>query len=77
MPAWKAILKTLYTLLVSLSYVAFVALLIMLLFTFKSYLFQSGYSQTSVDVLPSILIAITVQVCNYAFTLLMELIAEF
>ena len=45
MPKWKTILKTIFTMVLNIAYVVLVVEMILLLFLFKTYLYQSGYSQ--------------------------------
>lgn len=44
------------------------ASLILLIIAMKIQMFQSGYAQTAVTILPSILIGVTIQVLSYVYS---------
>jgi len=71
------VLKGVFTVIINLAYVGMVAEAILLLFVFKTYLYQSGYSQTIVQQVPAILISIAVQVFTKVYTILIKSIINF
>lgn len=77
MPKWKTALKTLFTVILNLAYVLLVALVILLLFLFKTYLYQLGLDQNIVNQVPSILIAISSQVFSKIYTVIIKNITIF
>ena len=62
---------------INLAYVGLVTEVILLLFLFKTYLYQLGYPQTIVQQAPAILIAIATQVFNKLYTILIKSIINF
>jgi hypothetical protein len=57
--------------------VALVAEVILMLFLFKTYLYQSGQPQLLVQQLPAILIAVATQIFTKVYTILIKNITEF
>ena len=76
-PRWKSLLKGFFTVVINLAYVGMVTEVILLIFVFKTYLYQSGYSQTVVQQGPAILIAIVVQIFTKIYTILIKSIINF
>ena len=76
-PQWISVLKSIFTVLINLAYVAMLTQVILLLFVFKTYLYQSGYSQTVVQQVPAILISIATQVFIKIYTILIKNIINF
>ena len=70
-------LKGVFTVIINLAYVGLVTEVILLLFVFKTYLYQSGLSQTIVQQVPAILISIAVQVFTQFYTILIKFIINF
>lgn len=66
-----------FTYLITLAYIILMALVIILIFVFKTYLFQTGQPQELVSVVPSLLISIAVQVFNKLYTILIKAITDF
>lgn len=77
MPKWKTALKTLFTVVLNLAYVLLVALVILLLFLFKTYLYQLGLDQNIVNQVPSILIALASQVFSKIYMVIIKNITIF
>ncbi len=61
----------------NLTYVALVAEVLLMLFLFKTYLYQSGFSQTVVQQAPSILIAVATQIFTKVYTTIIKNITNF
>ena len=76
-PAYSVILRRLFAFLISVIYVVLMALVIVLIFVLKTYLFQTGQPQDVVSIVPSILISIAVQVFNAIYTILLKVITDF
>ena len=76
-PAHKTFFKTLFTVVLNFAYVALVAEVILLLFLFKTYLYQRGFPQLVVLHIPSILIAIATQIFTKVYTILIKNITNF
>jgi len=76
-PRWKSILKGIFTVVINLAYVGMVTEVILLLFVFKTYLYQSGLPQTVVQQTPAILISIATQVFTKIYTILIKSIINF
>lgn len=70
-------MKTLFTLILNLAYVFLVALCILLLFLFKTYLYQLGLDQTIVNQVPSILISVASQVFSKIYMIILKKITIF
>ena len=70
-------LKGVFTVIINLAYVGMVTEVILLLFVLKTYLYQSGLSQTIVQQVPAILISIAVQVFTKIYTILIKSIINF
>ena len=77
MPKWKTVLKTSFTFILNLAYVILVAEVMLYFFLFKTYLYQLGLSQTLVQQVPAILIAIATQVFSKVYTILIKNITNF
>jgi len=71
------VLKGVFTVIINLAYVGMVTEVILLLFVFKTYLYQLGLSQTIVQQVPAILISIAVQVFTKIYTILIKSIINF
>ena len=76
-PKWKTVLKTLFTITLNLAYVLLVALVILLLFLFKTYLYQLGLDQKIVNQVPSILISLASQIFNKIYMKIIKNITIF
>lgn len=76
-PGWASVLKLIVGIVANILYLTFVSLVIIEIFILKSVLFQRGYSQSTVNGLPAILIAIAVQVFSYVYIFLIRLITMF
>lgn len=76
-PKWKTALKTIFTVILNLAYVLLVALVILLLFLLKTYLYQKGLDQNIVNQVPSILIAIASQVFSKIYMFIITKITVF
>lgn len=61
----------------NVTYVALVAEVLLLIFLFKTYLYQSGYGQTVVQTTPSVLIAIATQIFTKVYTIMIKNITNF
>ena len=59
------------------AYVALVAMVILMLFLFKTFLYQSGYPQLVVQHIPSVLIAIATQIFTKVYTIMIKNITNF
>lgn len=70
-------LKGVFTVIINLAYVGMVTEVILLLFVLKTYLYQSGLSQTIVQQVPAILISIAVQIFTKIYTILIKSIINF
>lgn len=53
------------------------ALVIVEIFVFKTYLYQSGYDQQIVSIVPSLLISISVQIFTFLYTILIKYLTDF
>ena len=71
------IIKSALTLTLNFAYVIMMAATLLLIFIFKGELYQQGYDQNLVTVLPSILISLAVQVYNFIYSKLIRLIVDF
>jgi len=67
-------LKLIFTFMINLVYVLLVALVIISVFVLKSVMFQTGYSQSAVNTIPSIIIAIIVKIFNHLYGYIIKLI---
>ena len=76
-PAWQTALKTFFTLVVNATYVLLVALVILLLFVFKTYLYQRGLPQQAVNIIPSVLISIASQIFSKIYSIVIRNITIF
>lgn len=76
-PKWITILKSIFTFVINILYLTLVSLVLILIFVLKSVLFVRGYSQNTVNVVPSLLISIAVQLFNLLYTYLIGLITQF
>ena len=76
-PKWQTILKTIFTVTLNLVYVALVTEVILMIFLFKTYLYQSGYPQIFVQQAPSIMIAIATQIFTKIYTIMIRNITNF
>lgn len=61
----------------NLVYVALVTEIILMIFLFKTYLYQKGYAQVIVQQVPSITIAIATQIFTKIYTILIKNITNF
>lgn len=50
---------------------------ILIIFTFKGWLSQKGFSQSTVTAIPSILIALATQLFNFVYRKMLGLLVEF
>ena len=69
--------KSAISLLISLIFVVCMGATILIIFALKTEMYQRGYSQTTVTVLPSILIALSVQAFNFAYQIIVKLLVDF
>lgn len=74
---WVTSIKMSLGIVVNILYVILVALVIIQIFVLKSILFQNGFSQSTINAIPSILISLAVQLFNYLYTFLIKLITTF
>ena len=76
-PAWEITLKYGFTFLITLSFVILMAMVIIEILVFKSYLFQIGADPQVVSLVPSILISVSIQIFNFIYTKLIKFITDF
>lgn len=76
-PKWKTVLKTIFTVILNLAYVLLVAVVILLLFLFKTYLYQLGLDQNIVNQVPSILISLASQIFTKIYMVIIKNITIF
>jgi hypothetical protein len=50
---------------------------ILIIFTLKGQLYQLGYPQNSITMIPSILISISIQVYNFAYSKIIGILVDF
>lgn len=65
------------SLLINLIFVILMAATILIIFTLKGELYQRGYTQTSITLIPAILVALSTEVFNFIYSKIIGILVEF